>query len=164
MSLITPDFGLFFWQTITLLVVLFVLGKFAWQPILKIIQEREQSVEASLEAAAIAKKTVESMQEEQAQLLAKTQEEREKIITNAMATKNQILETAKVEAQQLSQQLLEEAKIEIATEKKEAVSVLKDQITILAVQIAEKLLEQELTLEHKQQALIKNLLKKAHLN
>lgn len=164
MNLITPDFGLIFWQTVTLLIVLFILGKFAWKPILHTIQERERSVEEALEAAAAARKVVAQVQVDQERLLEKTNLEREKIIAEAVATKNAILEEAKVEAQRLNQKLLEQARIVIEEEKDAALATLKSEVVALSVKIAEKLLEKELKPRNKQKELVNSLMKKAFLN
>ena len=98
MNLITPDFGLVFWQTIILLVVLYILGKFAWRPILQAIQERERNIEQAITAATVARKTVERVQAEQTLLIEQTHAEREKIIAAALATQKAILQEAKEEA------------------------------------------------------------------
>lgn len=162
MNLITPDFGLIFWQTVTLLVVLIVLGKFAWKPILQTIKERERSVEEALEASAAARELVAQVQVEQEQLLIKTNIEREKIIAEAVVTKNTILEESKAAAERLSQQLLEQARVVIEEEKAAAFATLKSEVVTLSVQIAEQLLEQELKPGNKHEELVSRLIQKAY--
>ena len=164
MNLITPDLGLIFWQTVTLLIVLFILGKFAWKPILHIMKERERSVEEALREAEEARELVAQVQVDQERLLEKTNIEREKIIAEAVATKNAILEESKAEAERLGQKLLEQARIVIKEEKEAAFATLKSEVVTLSVQIAEKLLENELKPESKQQELVNSLMKKAYLN
>lgn len=161
MNLITPDFGLVFWQTIILLVVLYILGKFAWRPILQAIQERERNIEQAITAATVARKTVERVQAEQTLLIEQTHAEREKIIAAALATQKAILQEAKEEAKRLSQQLLEQASIAIEEARKGALDSLKNEVAILAVQIAEKLLAKELSPQNKQRELVEGLLEKA---
>lgn len=164
MNLITPDFGIIFWQTITLLLVLFILRKFAWKHILNIITEREQAVEKDLAAAAAAKKIVAEVHAQQAELIETAHKKREKIIQEAAATSNAMLEEASVEAKQLSQRLIEQARLVIAEEKEAAFEKLKGEVVTLSVQIAEKLLTKELASDNKQEELVYRLMKKPHLN
>jgi F-type H+-transporting ATPase subunit b len=164
MNLITPDFGIIFWQIITLLVVLIVLGKFAWKPILAMIQEREQTVERDLHAADEARKIVAELQANQKQLIEEANIQREKIILEAESAKNSILEEASLEAKRLSQRMLEQARLVIAEEQEAAFERLKGEVVRLSVQVAEKLLEKELEPQNKQEALIYRLMQKPHLN
>ena len=164
MDLITPDFGLIFWQTITLLVVLLVLGKFAWKPILKAIQEREEHIEAALRAAEEAQALTAQVQAEKAALLKTVQKEREKIIEEAMAAKRTIMEEAKVEADKASEKAIELTKLLLTREKEEAIAVLKNEVATLSVQIAERLLQNELQQTSAQEKWVQRLIKKAHWN
>jgi F-type H+-transporting ATPase subunit b len=164
MNLITPDFGIIFWQTITLLFVLIVLGKFAWKPILSMIQEREQAVERDLNAADEARKIVAQVHANQKQLIEEANIQREKIILEAESAKSRILEEASLEAKQLSQRVLEQARLVIAEEQEAAFEKLKGEVVKLSVQIAEKLLEKDLEPQNKQEALIYKLMQKSPLN
>jgi F-type H+-transporting ATPase subunit b len=164
MNLITPDFGIIFWQTITLLFVLIVLGKFAWKPILSMIQAREQAVERDLNAADEARKIVAQVHANQKQLIEEASIQREKIILEAESAKSRILEEASLEAKQLSQRVLEQARLVIAEEQEAAFEKLKGEVVKLSVQIAEKLLEKDLEPQNKQEALIYKLMQKSPLN
>lgn len=164
MELITPDFGIIFWQTIIFLVVLFILGKFAWKPILQILKQREQTVEEALKGAQEAKQILAQMKAEQDQLLENSNRDREKIITEAITTKNNILEAAQLEAKQLSDKVLEDAREVIAIEKDMAFEKLKDEMFLMSLQVAEKLLAKELSHENRHEALVKRLLKETELN
>ncbi|MEM7383102.1 MAG: F0F1 ATP synthase subunit B [Bacteroidota bacterium] len=164
MNLVTPDFGLVFWQTIILLVVLFILGKFAWGPILQTIQERERNIEQALTAATVARKTVERVEAAQALLIEKAHAEREEIIAAALDTQHAILEEAKGEAKRLSQQLLEQAGMEIEEARQAALASLKNEVATVAVQIAEKLLAKELSPQSRQKELVESLLAEASWN
>lgn len=163
MDLITPDFGIFFWQTVTLAVVIFILGRFAWKPILRMLGEREGYIAESLQNAQEAKKMVTQMKEEQAKLLEQSTKEREMILNDAIANKNAILEAASIEAKQLSTKVLEEARAAIAVEKELAFDKLKQEIALLSVQVAEKLLAQELHPEQRQEELVRKLVKETKL-
>ena len=161
MNLITPDVGLVFWQTVTLLVVLLILGKFAWKPVLHTIQEREENIEAALQAAEAAKEAVAQVQADQAVLLKDAYKEREKIIEEAMVIKKDIIETAKVEATQVRQKVIEQTDIHLKREKEAALVVLKNKVAMLSVQIAEQLLRNELQQQSTQEKLAQRLIQEA---
>ena len=164
MDLITPDFGLIFWQTVTLLAVLLILGKFAWKPILNAIQEREGNIEAALQAAEAAQELVAQVQADKAALLKTVHKEREKIIEEAVATKNAIIEAAKVEADKVSKKAIEQTKLLLKREKEDTLATLKNEVATLSVQIAEKLLQNELQQKTTQEKLVQRLIKEAHWN
>lgn len=162
MNLITPDFGLIFWQTVTLLVVLLVLGKFAWKPILNAIQEREEDIEAALQAAEVARKMVAQVQEDKEALLKTAHTERTRIIEEAMATQQAIIDEAKVEAERTSRKMIEQTRALLAREQEAALGVMQNIVATLSVQIAEKLLQNELKERHTQEALMQQLIQEAH--
>ncbi len=162
MSLITPDFGLIFWQTVTLLVVLLLLGKFAWKPILNAIQEREGNITAALEAAEAAKKMVAKVQADKEALLNNVHIERVKIIEEAMATKQVIIEEARVAAEEESKKIIAKTNALLEREKEAVLRVLKDKVATLSVQIAEKLLQDELQQQKTQEKLVQRLIKETH--
>ena len=162
MNLITPDFGLIFWQTVTLLVVLLVLGKFAWKPILNAIQEREEDIEAALQAAEVARKMVAQVQEDKEALLKTAHAERTRIIEEAMATQQAIIDEAKVEAERTSRKMIEQTRALLAREQEAALGVMQNIVATLSVQIAEKLLQNELKERHTQEALMQQLIQEAH--
>ena len=162
MNLITPDFGLFFWQTVTLLVVLLILGKFAWKPILNAIQEREEHVNAALQAAEVAEEMVAQVQADQEALLKTAHAERTRIIEEAVADKKVIIEEAKVEAEKEGRKMIEQTRALLEREREAALGMLKNRVATLSVQIAEKLLQNELTQPHTQEKLVQRLIKESH--
>jgi len=164
MDLITPDFGLIFWQTVTLGVVLWVLGKFAWKPILSTIQAREDSIASALQAAQAAQAMVAQVRAEKETLLQTAHAEREKIITEALATKNALVEEATLEAAQASKKVLEETRAHLEEEKKAAKAVVQNEIAALSVNIAEQLLHSELQHKNAQEELAQRLVEKAQWN
>ena len=164
MDLITPDFGLIFWQVMTLLVVLWILAKFAWKPILAVIQKREDSIEAALREAEVAKKLAAQVQAEKEFLAQTAQKEREKIIAEAMAAKNAIIEEAGAEAAKASKKAIEKAHAVITQEKEAAQAALQNEVAILSVKIAEKLLQEELHQPSAQEALVQRLIKESNWN
>lgn len=162
MSLITPEFGLIFWQTVTLLVVLLLLGKFAWRPILNAIQERERNIEAALQAAEAAKELVVQVQADKEALLKTAHTERARIIEEAMAAKRVIIEEAKVAAQKESKKIIEQTHALLEREQEAALRILKNKVVTLSVQIAETLLQNELQQQKTQETLVQRLIKEAH--
>jgi F-type H+-transporting ATPase subunit b len=164
MNLITPDFGIIFWQTVTLLFVIFILGKFAWKPILGIIEQREKRIAGDLDAAQDARKMIAELRHQQKQLIEAANAQREQIIREAENAKSVILEEAGLEAKQLSDRMLEQARLIITEEKEAAFAQLKGEIAKLSVEIAEKLLRKELQSQDKQEELIRKLIEKRSLN
>ena len=164
MNLITPEFGIIFWQTVTFLVVILVLGKFAWKPILQMINEREGYIKQSLDNAHEAKQLLVEIKKEQTQLLENSNRDREKIISEALASKNTILETAINEAKQISERLVADSREAMVTEKQLAFDRLKNEVLLLSVQVAEKLMVKELDTDNKQEALVRRLIKETNLN
>jgi F-type H+-transporting ATPase subunit b len=162
MNLITPDFGLIFWQTVTLLFVLLVLGKFAWKPILYAIQERETNVEAALQAAEVAKRMVSQAQIDKEMLLKTAHIERARLIELATETQQAIINEARIEAEKLSKRMIEKTRALLVEEQKAALEDMKNIVATLSVQIAEKLLQAQLEQQHTQEKLVHRLIEEAH--
>jgi F-type H+-transporting ATPase subunit b len=160
MSLITPDFGLIFWQTITFLIVLFILKKFAWKKILNTIKERENTIKDALESAKKARLAVDQLKSNNEILIKEANLERDKILKDAISTKNLIIEDAKVEADKLKNKTILDAKVIINREKESAVSFLKNYTVSFSLKIAKKLLQKELKSDKSQKDLINSLLNK----
>ncbi|WP_028295490.1 F0F1 ATP synthase subunit B [Olivibacter sitiensis] len=164
MDLLTPEIGLLFWNTISFLILLFLLGKFAWKPVMKAIGERERSIEDALDAAEKAKAEMSRLTSENEQLLKKAREERDLILKEAKQIKDQMLKDAKDLAQKEGARLIENAKLEINNQKAIAISEVKDQVSTLSIAIARKILESELSDQVKQEVLVDKLLKEVKLN
>jgi F-type H+-transporting ATPase subunit b len=164
MDLLTPEFGLIFWHTIIFLVLLFLLGKFAWKPILKALNDREHSIEAALRSADKAREEMESLRADNQKLLAEAKEEREKVLKDAARVASGIKEEAKEEASKISNKMIADAKAAIDTEKEKALSEIKDQVAELSLQISEKLLRKQLDDQGEQKELIRDFMKDIKLN
>lgn len=164
MDLITPAFGLIFWQTIIFLVVLFVLGKFAWKPILGALQTRENSIEEALKSAEKAKDEMAQLKDDNEQLLIKAKQERDLMLKDATKLGDELKEKAKEDAKSIGDKMILEAKAVIENEKNDALQQIKDQVAELSLQIAEKLLKKTLSDDKSQQALIKDFMKDIKLN
>ena len=156
--------GLFLWQTILFVGLVFLLRKFAWKPILKTVSDREQFIEDSIETAKQAKIEMERIKNDSESLLKEAREERDVILKEARETRNSIVEEAKGKAKSEADKVLAQAKESINNEKMAAITELKNSVATLSIEIAEKILKEELSSEDKQKALVDNLMKDVNLN
>ncbi len=164
MELIMPDTGLLIWMTITFLIVLILLRKFAWKPILKMIKEREDSIDSALKSAENAKLEMLALKSDNEKILAQARNERDTMMKDARDMKEQIVGEAKGKAKEEADKILTSAREAIQNEKMAAITELKNQVALLSVEIAEKILKRELSDENKQKDLIGDLLKDTKLN
>jgi len=164
MGLLTPDYGLLFWMVLSFSIVLFILKKFAWKPILSALKEREKSIEGALKSAEKAKAEMAKMQADNEKILAEARLERDKLIKEARQMKDKIVEDAKALAQAEGQKMIEAARLSINSEKKAAIKEIKDQVAVLSIQIAEKLIKDKLADNANQSEYIDKLLKDIKLN
>jgi F-type H+-transporting ATPase subunit b len=162
--LVTPGLGLIFWSALTFIIVLVVLSKYAWKPILNAVKERELSIERALSQAEKARHDMAKLQSENSRLLEEARLERDKIVKEATATAATIVNDAKAKAAEEGNKILETAKAAINTEKQAALAEIKTQVANLSVQIAEKLLRKELSSEKAQQELVSDYISDLKLN
>ncbi|MBD1431033.1 MULTISPECIES: F0F1 ATP synthase subunit B [Sphingobacterium] len=158
------SYGLFFWQLIILLIVIFILGKFAWKPIVNALEEREQGISDALASAEKAKLEMARLTNENEQLLKEAREERDAILKEAKELKDKIVAEAKESAQTEGAKLIESAKREIEDQKLKALAEVKNQVSALSLDIARKVLTKEFEDQGKQEALVSDLLKDVKLN
>lgn len=156
--------GLFIIQSIIFLVLLFVLGKFAWKPILKSIDERETSIIDALNQAKLAKQEMAQLKEDNERILREARAERDGILKEARDMKDKIVNQAKDSAKIEGEKLIEAARQSIQTEKNAAMADIKNQIGTLSVNIAENILREKLNNDGSQNALVENILNKSNLN
>ncbi|RZK14636.1 MAG: F0F1 ATP synthase subunit B [Pedobacter sp.] len=164
MDLLVPEIGLLVWNSIAFLLLLFLLAKFAWKPIMKAIHEREQSIDDALNKAELAKQEMARLTSQNQDLMQQARAERDEILKEAKTLKDSILNEAKKQAQVEGSKLIEKAKIEIENQKKVALAEVKDQVSTLSLEIAERVLRTQLDDKNKQEALVANLLKDVELN
>lgn len=164
MDLITPEFGLVFWTLITFLVLLFILRKFAWNPILGAVSERENGIKEALASADKARQEMENLQADNQKILKEARAEREAMLKEARELKNKMIDDAKEEAKTEAAKLVAQAQAAIETEKKAAIADLKAQVAGLSISIAEKVLGEELSNKGKQEKLVESMLDDASLN
>ncbi len=145
MELITPGLGLLFWMTLTFLILLFILGKFGWPVITKMINEREILIEKSLEEAQKARTEMEQLKYNNDVLLKQAMEERDGILKEAHVFGESIKEEARLKAQEEAQKIVASARDSINYEKLQALNELKNQIAKFSIDIATKVLEEELS-------------------
>lgn len=164
MDLVTPGLGLIFWQTALFLITLFLLGKFAWKPILSALGDREKAIESALESAKDAKLEMENLKSENEKLLQEARIERDKILKDAQNASNSIVEDAKLKATAESNRIIENAKVAINTEKQAALTEVRNIAGTLSIEIAEKLLLKELQDKKAQKDLVEAYLKEVKLS
>jgi F-type H+-transporting ATPase subunit b len=154
MDLVTPGLGLLFWQLVTFLLVLFVLSRFAWKPILTSIKEREAGIDASLAEAKQARMEMGNVKASNENMLREARIEQERIIREAQLTATAIIAEAQEKARTEGARLVEDARIVIRTEKANSITEIRAQVAQLSLSIAEKILKQELTNDTAQHQLI----------
>ena len=156
--------GLFFWQTVLFLALLFLLRKYAWKPILNAVNEREEGIREALESADNAKLEMENLQADNQKLLKEARLEREAMLKEARDIKNKMIEDAKDDAREEANKLITQAQAAIQSEKKAAIADLKSQVANLSIDIAEKVVRAELSNKDKQEKLVESMLGEATLN
>lgn len=156
--------GLFVWMLVIFIALIFLLKKFAWKPILDAVNEREEGIRNALLSAENAKKEMQNLKADNEKLLAEARLERDSMIKEAREIKEKMINDAKAEAQVAGQQMIEQAKASIESEKNAAMAELKAQVSTLSLDIAEKLLKEELSNKESQTKLVEKMLGDVKLN
>jgi F-type H+-transporting ATPase subunit b len=164
MGLLTPDPGLVFWTTLTFFLLLFVLKKVAWKPITRALKVREEYIMFSLRDADLAKEELASISEKQKEIIEEGRRERDKIIHEARDIKDEIIREAKNAAQTEASRIIEQTHEQMEREKKEAILAIKQQISMLSLDIASKILREELASKDRQESVIKQHLQEIAFN
>jgi F-type H+-transporting ATPase subunit b len=155
--------GLFVWQSLIFIGLLFLLRKYAWGPILNAVNERETSIKDALASAEAARSEMENLQSDNQRILKEARAEKEALLKEARVTRAELINSAKEEAQAEAEKILSQAQEAIQNEKRAALTELKEQVGSLAMGIAEKVLKKELDNKDKQVQLIDQLLQDADL-
>lgn len=158
LNLITPELGLIFWQIVVFVILLWVLGKFAWKPILNALREREKSIEDALVAAEKARAEVAKISADNERLLQQARAEKEEILKKAQQTARELVEEAKENAKREADRIIAEARLQVEAERKAFVNEMKKEVAKLSLQIAEKLLRKELSDDENQRLLAEKLI------
>lgn len=162
--LLNPSYGLIVWTLVAFLSILFILKKFAWKPILNSLKEREDSIQNALDAAKKAKEEMASLRADNEKILNEAKAERDKLLKEGREMKDSIIAEAKDKAQKEGERLLAIARENIHNEKMAAITELKNQVATLSLEIAERILKEELSSQEKQKTLVKALLDDVNLN
>lgn len=162
--LVKPEIGLVFWTTVAFLILVFVLGKFAWKPIMKAINEREQGIADSIATAEKVKLEMAQLKSDNEALLAKANEERAAMLKEAKEIKDKMINDAKDEAKAQAAKIIAEAHASISNQKNAAMIDLKNQVGKLVIEVSEKILRKELADKAAQESYIKDLANDVKLN
>ena len=164
MDLLTPDVGLLFWTFISFAILFFILKKFAWKPIVKTVNDRENSIREALASADAAKREMQNLTANNEKLLKEARVERDAMMKEARELKTKLIADAKEEAKAEGVKMIANAQAAIQSEKKAAIADIKNQVASLSIEIAEKVVTEELSNKDKQLKLVSDLLGDATLN
>ena len=157
------SFGLFIWQTLIVICLLLLLRKFAWNPILNAINDREEGIRSALQSAEDARAEMQNLQSDNERILKEARAERDELLKEARDIKQKIIDDAKDEAKTQAAQIMKQAQVAIESEKQSAVAELKQQVAFLSIEIAEKVTKETLSDDKKQTQLVEKLLKDINL-
>ena len=163
-SLTTPAIGTLFWSVLIFGLFFLILTRFAWKPILNAVKARDEMIRGSLESAEMAKVEMLKLQSDNEAILRKAREEREVILKEAREIRDRLISEAKGKAAEEAEKLIEKARTGIEGEKRKALSEIHDQVATLSVDIASKLLGEQLRQTGEQEKLIDSYLKEINFN
>ncbi len=158
------SFGLFFWQIAILIVLILLLKKYAWGPILNSLNSREEGIKDALESAEKARIEMQNLKADNEKLLQDARAERDAILREAREMKEKVITDASEEAQKKADKIVAQAKESINLEKQAAMTELKNQVANLSIEIAEKVIRKELSDKKEQHAMIEKMIGNAKLN
>ena len=164
MELVTPEIGLIIWQTVVFALVLLVLRQFVWRPILGALKSREFQIEDSLRAAEQAKDEMEQIKMDNEYMLYEARMERDHMIKDATTVANKIKDDAKADTFRITEKMVSDAKAEIENEKKAAMEEMRNLVSSLSVEIAEKILREKLKDDKAQKDLVDKFLTESKVN
>ena len=164
MELIKPEIGLIVWQTVVFVILVFLLAKFAWRPILGLIKERESSINDALDSPEKARLEMKNLQASNEKLIKKAREERDEMLKEARTIKEKMISEASTEAEEKASKILANAQETIIAEKQAALAEIKAQVASLSIEIAEKVVKKELDSKEDQMKLVDSMLDDVKLN
>jgi F-type H+-transporting ATPase subunit b len=164
MELLLPKLGLILWTLVAFIIVLYILGKYAWKPILKSLDDREKNISDSILSAENMKKEMAKMQSENEALLAKAREERSQMMREAKDIRDKMIQDAKDKARKETNKIVADAQDVINQQKMAAITDLKNQVGNLVLEISEKVLRRELNNKEDQEKYIQQLAQNVELN
>ncbi|HEY5823756.1 MAG TPA: F0F1 ATP synthase subunit B [Cyclobacteriaceae bacterium] len=164
MDLLTPGTGLILWQAFIFLLLVILLAKLAWKPILSSLKERETSIQQALDQAEKAKLEMASLKADNEKLLREARDERDKILRDAREAASRLNEQAQLDAKKTADKIIEDAKSVIQTEKAAALRDVREQVANFSLEVAEKLMKKNLSDDKSQKELIGAYIKDLKLN
>ena len=164
MSLVTPAIGLMFWTCIIFTLLIVLLRKFAWKPILTAVDYRNEQINSALKAADKERLEIENLNNDNERILLEAKSERDQLLKEARDIKDNIINEAKEKASNEAENILNAAKSQIENEKMKAITELKNSVAVLSIDIAEKVLKNELKEKSNQEDFINSILKNSELN
>ena len=164
MALVTPAIGLMFWTCVVFVLLLVLLKKFAWKPILDAVDERNESIDNALKSAENAKAEMQALNADNERILAEARLERDALLKEAREIKGNIINEAKEQANVEADKILTSAKEQISNEKMKAITELKNTVAELSIDMATMVIKSELKDTDKQKQLVTEALKEAELN
>lgn len=164
MELLTPGTGLIIWQTIVFLLLVLLLARFAWKPILTSLKEREQSIQDALDTAEKARAEMTRLQADNERLLKEAREERDKMLKEAREVANRMKEEAQQDAKKAADKIIDDARAAIQIEKQAAMKDVRTQVAMFSLQVAERLMKKNLSTDKAQKELVDDFIKDLKLN
>lgn len=164
MDLLIPGTGLIIWQTIVFLLLVLLLARFAWKPILTSLKEREQSIQDALDTAEKARAEMTRLQADNERLLKEAREERDKMLKEAREVANRMKEEAQQDAKKAADKIIDDARAAIQIEKQAAMKDVRTQVAMFSLQVAERLMKKNLSTDKAQKELVDDFIKDLKLN
>jgi F-type H+-transporting ATPase subunit b len=164
MELLTPGTGLIIWQTFVFLLLVFLLGKLAWKPILSSLKEREQSIQEALDTAEKARLELSKLKSDNESLLKQAREERDKLLREAREASNRLKDEAQAEAKKAADKIIDDARTTIGIEKQAALKEIKIQVATFSIEVAERLLKEKLSNDKAQKELVQKYVNDIKVN
>jgi F-type H+-transporting ATPase subunit b len=164
MDLLTPGTGLIIWQTIVFVLLVFLLAKLAWKPILTSLKDREKSIQEALDTAEKARQEISKLKSDNEHLLQQAREERDKMLRDAREAAIRLKEETEAAAKKSADKILDDARVAIGIEKNAALRDIKEQVAMSSIEIAEKLLREKLANDKSQRDLVDRYLKDIKVN
>ena len=160
MNLLLPESGLLFWMTIIFAIVFFLLAKFGFPVITGMVEKRNQRINDSLEAARVAEEAIAHLTQEKERILEETRQEQNRLMKEAAAERERVLEQAQIQAREEADRILQAASLRLQEEKEAAMKELRNEVAVISMAIAEKVLRKELSSDKGQVELIDRLIDK----
>ena len=164
MELLTPGTGLIIWQTFVFLLLVFLLGKLAWKPILSSLKEREKSIQEALDTAENARLELTKLKADNESLLKEARDERDKMLRETREAANRMKEEAQAEAKKSADKIIDDARTTIGIEKQAALKEIRIQVAMFSLEVAERLLKEKLANDKAQKDLVQKYVNDIKVN